>query len=177
MRRHLGVRLGPGIPSRAASAPSGATRGTAAAAVIRRAEPPDVAGLVHLLGVLFGLEADFRPDAARQRRGLVALLAAPAGVVLVAERGGRVVGMVTGQLLVSTAEGGPAVLVEDLVVDEGARGGGLGRALLDAVEAWARGRGATRVQLLVDEENAPALGFYRRLGWQATRLRALRRRP
>ena len=43
-----------------------------AAAVLRRAEPPDVEGLVLLLGVLFGLEADFRPDAARQRRGLVA---------------------------------------------------------------------------------------------------------
>lgn len=155
-----------------------ATMDTTVEAVIRRAEPADVEGLVRLLGVLFGLEADFRPDAARQRRGLEALLAAPmTSLVLVAERGGAVVGMVTGQLLVSTAEGGPSALVEDLVLDEGARGAGLGRALLDAVEGWARARGATRLQLLVDQENGPALGFYRRLGWQATRLRALRRHP
>jgi ribosomal protein S18 acetylase RimI-like enzyme len=148
----------------------------AAAAVVRPATPRDLEALVRLLDVLFSLEADFTPDAERQRRGLGALLADPArGVVLVAERGGLVAGMVTGQVLVSTAEGGPAVLAEDLVVEEAARGLGLGRALLDALEHWARARGANRVQLLVDEENLEALAFYRRLAWGPTQLRALRR--
>jgi GNAT superfamily N-acetyltransferase len=143
---------------------------------VRPAAPGDLDDLVRLLGLLFALEADFEPDAARQRRGLAAMLADPARrTVLVAERGGAVVGMVTGQLLVSTAEGGPSVLLEDLVLVEPARGGGLGRALVEALEAWARERGATRVQLLVDEENLAALGFYRRIGWRPTQLRALRR--
>lgn len=143
---------------------------------VRPATPGDLDALVRLVGVLFSLEADFSPDAGRQRRGLAALLAdAARAVVLVAERDGAVAGMVTGQLLVSTAEGGAAVLAEDLVVEEGARGLGLGRALLAALEGWGRARGATRVQLLVDEENHEALGFYRRLGWRPTQLRALRR--
>lgn len=143
---------------------------------IRPDAPGDLDDLARLLGLLFALEADFAPDEVRQRRGLAAMLAEPARrTVLVAERGWAVVGMVTGQLLVSTAEGGPAVLVEDLVVAEAARGAGLGRALVEALEGWARERGATRVQLLVDEENLSALGFYRRLGWGPTQLRALRR--
>ncbi len=148
----------------------------ASSSPIRAATPRDLDALVRLLGALFSLEADFTPDAPRQRRGLELLLADPQRrAVLVAERGGAVVGMVTGQLLVSTAEGGPAVLLEDLVVEEATRGQGLGRRLVDELERWARGHGASRVQLLVDEENPEALAFYRELGWRPTQLRALRR--
>jgi ribosomal protein S18 acetylase RimI-like enzyme len=143
---------------------------------IRGATAADLDALVRLLEVLFSIEADFRPDPARQRRGLSLLLAVPdRAAVLVAEQGGAVVGMATAQLVVSTAEGGPAALVEDVVVLSGARGHGVGRALVGALEAWARARGASRLQLLADRENAPALRFYERLGWRGTRLVCLRR--
>jgi GNAT superfamily N-acetyltransferase len=95
--------------------------------------------------------------------------------ILVAERRGARIGMVTAQLVVSTAEGAPSALVEDMVVDAAARGRGTGAALLRAIERWARERGATRLQLLADRENAPALAFYARSGWTATRLVCLRR--
>ncbi len=143
---------------------------------IRTACAADLPVLVRLVGELFSIEADFRPDPEKQRRGLALMLADPASrAVLVAERGGEVVGMVTGQLVVSTAEGAPSVLVEDMVVDAASRGGGVGRALLAAVESWAAKRGATRLQLLADRENAPALAFYARMGWSATRLVCWRR--
>lgn len=145
---------------------------------IRPAASGDVDGLVRLLGVLFSIESDFRPDEARQRRGLALLLADPEGcAVLVAERDGAVRGMVTGQLVVSTAEGGRSVLVEDLVVEAAERGRGVGRALLAALERWGTARGATRLQLLADRENLPALAFYAREGWSSTRLVCLRRHP
>jgi GNAT superfamily N-acetyltransferase len=83
--------------------------------------------------------------------------------------------MVTAQLVVSTAEGARSALVEDLVVDAAERGRGVGASLLGAIEAWARARGATRLQLLADRENAPALAFYARMGWTGTRLVCLRR--
>ncbi len=95
--------------------------------------------------------------------------------VLVADRAGEVVGMVTAQLVVSTAEGAPSAWIEDLVVDAAERGRGTGGALLRAVEGWARARGATRLQLLADRENARALAFYARMGWAGTRLVGLRR--
>jgi GNAT superfamily N-acetyltransferase len=67
------------------------------------------------------------------------------------------------------------VLVEDMVVIGSERRRGVGRSLLRAVEAWARGRGATRLQLLADRENEAAFRFYERLGWSGTRLVCLRR--
>ena len=136
----------------------------------------DVSALVGLLRQLFELEADFRPDERRQRAGVLLMLEDPdRRALLVADRAGAVVGMVTAQLVVSTAEGAPSALVEDMVVDAPERGRGVGAALLRAIEAWARGRGATRLQLLADRENAPALSFYARMGWAGTRLVCLRR--
>ncbi|HTN51484.1 MAG TPA: GNAT family N-acetyltransferase [Anaeromyxobacter sp.] len=144
--------------------------------VVRAAREADLEALIGLLGILFSIEADFRPDRERQWRGLARMLADRAArTVCVAERAGAVIGMVTGQVVVSTAEGAPSVWVEDLVVVEGERGRGVGRRLLEAVAAWGLERGATRLQLLADRENGPALAFYERLGWRPTRLVCLRR--
>ena len=137
---------------------------------MRAARPTDVARMVGLLDLLFAIEADFRPDPARQRQGLALLLDDRRAKVLVAELTDGVVGMCTGQLVVSTAEGGPALLVEDVVVDPDHRGRGIGRAMLAALADWARGRGVRRLQLLADANNGPALAFYDRLGWRATAL-------
>ena len=126
--------------------------------------------MVGLLDLLFAIEADFRPDPARQRQGLALLLDDGRARVLVAEWADGVVGMCTGQLVVSTAEGGPALLVEDVVVDPDHRGRGVGSALLAALTDWARGHGVRRLQLLADGNNGPALAFYDRLGWRATAL-------
>ena len=137
---------------------------------VRAARSTDVERMVGLLELLFAMEADFRPDPARQRQGLTLLLDDERARVLVAERAGGVLGMCTGQLVVSTAEGGPALLVEDVVVDPDHRGRGVGRALLAALADWASGRGVRRLQLLADGTNGPALAFYDRLGWRATAL-------
>ena len=137
---------------------------------VRPARMEDLERLVGLLDLLFTIEADFRPDPARQQQGLALLLDDERARVLVAERADGVVGMCTGQLVVSTAEGGPALLVEDVVVDPDHRGRGVGRALLAALADWASGRGVRRLQLLADGTNGPALAFYDRLGWRATAL-------
>ena len=145
-------------------------------AVIRPARPDDLDGLVELLGILFGIEADFDCDAARQRQGLAMLLDHEGAVVLVAEAAGRVIGMCSGQLTISTAEGGFALLVEDVVVAEPWQGKGVGRELMTALEQWAASRKIARLQLLADRNNVAALEFYRTLDWQGTELICLRRR-
>jgi ribosomal protein S18 acetylase RimI-like enzyme len=54
------------------------------------------------------------------------------------------------------------------------RGQHVGENLLKHVLEWAKTRGATRAQLLVDLTNDSALGYYRHLGWQDTQLQARR---
>lgn len=136
----------------------------------------DIPQLVALLDVLFGIEQDFRPDLEKQSRGLFQLIGEPErGVVMTArDTEGVIAGMVSAQLVVSTAEGAYSAWVEDMVVDEAWRAQGVGRNLLEAVLDWAKSHGATRAQLLVDLDNEPALGYYDHLGWQATRLGARR---
>lgn len=144
---------------------------------IRTARTDDLPALVALLAELFALEPDFAVDPARQRRGLELLLEDRLRrTVLVAEAGGTILGMVTGQLVVSTAEGAASVWVEDMVVTSSARRGGVGKRLLRAVEEWGKARGATRLSLLADRENAAALAFYAARGWAGTRMVCLRRR-
>ncbi len=144
-------------------------------AMLRKARQQDLGELTALLRLLFSIEEDFSFNAATQRRGLAMMLENDRGCVLVAEEAGRVVGMCTGQVVVSTAEGGPALLVEDMVVDPAHRGQGIGRALMNAMAGWAVEQGATRLQLLADSNNQPGLAFYQRLGWQKTALICLRR--
>lgn len=54
--------------------------------------------------------------------------------------------------------------LEDLYVDESARGLGAGRALIEAVYDWADERGATRVYWHTNETNSPARRLYDRVG-------------
>ncbi|MDA8137372.1 MAG: GNAT family N-acetyltransferase [Desulfobacteraceae bacterium] len=147
-------------------------------ATIRNAQPEDIGAMVALLKQLFAIETDFKIDAERHRRGL-ALMIDGCGkhrCVMAAEADGSVVGMGTAQLLISTAEGGPVALVEDIVVESQWRGKGIGRQLLDALEAWAWSHGATRLQLLADRTNFSALDFYDHIGWRPTRMVCLRRK-
>jgi GNAT superfamily N-acetyltransferase len=138
---------------------------------IRPATTEDIEDMARLLAVLFSMEKDFTPDRDRQTKGLTMMIGAPEErMVLVADKGGNVVGMVTGQILVSTAQGGLAALVEDLVVAAACRGKGIGGRLLAGIEGWARSVGATRLQLLADKDNGAAAEFYENVGWRETSL-------
>jgi len=146
--------------------------------IIRNAAGEDLSALTELLKVLFEIEEDFVPDAAKQRRGLSLILdgCGKHRLILVAELAGKVVGMCSAQVLVSTAEGGEAAVVEDVVVLEDYRGRGIGAGLLEAVGKWAETRGISRLQLLADRNNTSAVEFYRSRGWENTQLICLRKR-
>ena len=84
--------------------------------------------------------------------------------VLVALLGDRIVGwtaVATGEPFV---EGFGAEL-EGLVVDEATRGAGVGAALLEAAEAWARDRGCTEMRVKSNVVRERAHEFYQRHGY------------
>jgi GNAT superfamily N-acetyltransferase len=143
--------------------------------IVRSAKSIDVPVMVNLLYQLFSIEKDFTFDEEKHRRGLGLLVEAQSAKVLVAEAGGQVVGMLTAQISISSAEGKIAATLEDMVVDFKFRGQGIGHILMGAMEQWAVSAGISRLQLLADNTNLPALKYYDSLGWQETKMFCLRK--
>lgn len=102
----------------------------------------------------------FEESAARPPESWVQQLRDLATFVAVSE--GRDVGMVRGAAPGEQPE--LALLISMWVAPE-ARRSGVGAALVDAVIAWARGRGFARLQLEVNDDNAPAIALYARKGF------------
>jgi GNAT superfamily N-acetyltransferase len=133
--------------------------------------------MADLLYELFTLESDFRPQRAKQTAALRWILAHPGhGRLFVAREGGQVVGMANALISISTAEGGPVLILEDVILAASHRGGGHGRRLVEHVLAWAAAAGMPRVTLLADNDNAPALGFYEKLGFENSAMVVRRKR-
>jgi len=146
---------------------------------IRPAEPADLEALGRLGALLVRLHHDLDPDrfiAATPETAhgygsfLVTQLARPSLVVLVAERGGEVIGYayaaVEGKDYMSLR--GPAGVLHDLVVDTSHRGQGVGLALLDAALQALAAKGAPRVVLSTAERNEPAQRLFARAGFRRT---------
>jgi GNAT superfamily N-acetyltransferase len=144
---------------------------------IRPACTEDIPRLCDLLADLFARETDFEPDQGRQARGLSLLVHDQSGrsLVLVAVSREEIVGMCSVQTLISTAEGGPVGLVEDVIVRADCRGQGIGANLLDTAIAWSKTRNMSRLQFLTDRGNSPTLAFYSTCRWSPTSLICLRK--
>jgi len=140
------------------------------------AKEGDIEAMVSLLGLLFSIEKDFSPNITKQKEGLHLLLQnqKSATIQIAKNAKGNLIGMVTAQLVISTAQGSSSAWIEDMVVAPEYRNQGIGKTLLQYCLNWATQQGATRAQLLVDMENKPALGYYQHLNWQTTQLQARR---
>jgi GNAT superfamily N-acetyltransferase len=109
------------------------------------------------------------PGAERvMRRFLADLTGSSRSFLFVAEAGGRTVGFISGEL----REGSPTfrhrtwASVDDVYVEPEHRNAGVGRALLESVEAWARERRADGISLQVAAANERGRKFYADLGFR-----------
>lgn len=82
----------------------------------------------------------------------------------VAERDEVLVGYALFYPLYSSFHTRPSLWLEDLYVEDGLRGGGVGRALLAAVAEVALERGCERLGWIVLDWNRPSIEFYDRMG-------------
>ncbi|GLU34918.1 GNAT family N-acetyltransferase [Trinickia caryophylli] len=85
------------------------------------------------------------------------------GFVKLAEQDGVPVGFVSAEKPVDETRG---VLLDCLHLHPAHRGQGTGRRMIEEVRVWASGLPASRLHLLVLEDNARAIRFYERNGWQ-----------
>ncbi len=134
--------------------------------VIEPAIAEDLDELSSLLGELFSEESDFRPDKAKQLRGLRLIFEQPnRGRVFVLRRDRTIVGMMNLLFTISTAEGGFVILLEDLVIHKEHRGHGYGSMLLDYAIEFARQKNFRRITLLTDRPELRSQSFFRKHGF------------
>ena len=141
---------------------------------IRRAEEKDIPVLDKLLYEVHKVHSDARPDifkaGAKKYNDdeLEAILKNPETPVFVAEREGQVVGYafcVHKQFLDNNNMTDIKTLyIDDLCVDENARGGHIGTRLYEYVLDYARSKGYYNVTLNVWADNVGAVKFYEKIG-------------
>lgn len=133
--------------------------------LVRPARPGDEALVLRFVRELALFERE--PDAvtaseADMRDALFG--AAPAAEAVIAELAGEPVGFALFFHNFSTWTGRRGLYLEDLYVTPAARGGGVGRALLEHLARIALDRGCARFEWSVLDWNADAIAFYRALG-------------
>ena len=132
---------------------------------IRPAVRDDVALIFSLICALSEYEKlrhEVRTDAAMLDEHLFG--AHPMAEVLIGEIDGLPRGFALFFHNFSTFEGKPGLYLEDLFIEPGARGSGLGKALLAQLAALAIDRGCARMEWSALDWNEPAIAFYRSIG-------------
>jgi len=110
------------------------------------------------------------PGLARERDYILGLLADENVGLFLAQVGSQVVGLVCVQA--RAAPDAPILVprryanVDSLVVKQGFRRRGIGRALMERAQAWAQAKGLDNIELHVWEFNQEAIAFYERLGYE-----------
>ncbi|MEW1774178.1 GNAT family N-acetyltransferase [Streptomyces sp. NPDC086777] len=136
------------------------------AAVVREADDESVEAWARLLPQLSSTASPLDRGAVR------ALLGSDANTVLLARAEGQVVGMLT--LVMFPLPSGLRARIEDVVVDEAARGQGVGGALTEEALRLAEAAGARTVDLTSRPSRQAANRLYERLGFEARDSRVYR---
>lgn len=141
---------------------------------IRLAKKRDIPAILNLLRQVGQVHHQGRPDLFRggaqkyDESDLVSLLSDPDRPVFVAEEDGKVLGY--GFCILQTIQNDPVrtdskgLYIDDLCVDEAARGCRIGTALYEHIRTYAKAAGCGSVTLNVWAFNENALGFYEKQG-------------
>jgi N-acetylglutamate synthase-like GNAT family acetyltransferase len=134
---------------------------------IEAATIEDMPHLVELLAALFSEEQDFKPDKIKQEHGLRLILEQPnRGRIFVLRTDHIIIGMVNLLFTISTAEGGPVILMEDVIIHPQHRAHGYGTALLKYAVKFAKDKKFKRITLLTDKISAESQQFFQRNGFK-----------
>jgi len=134
----------------------------------------DLADLKHQAAIIGLLDmycrdqfGDCKPLSEFARANLIPGLVKHGGArVFLAYNGEQPVGVAICLVGFSSFRAKPLVNIHDIAVSPEARGQGVGRQLLAAVEADARSLGCCKVTLEVRSDNQRAMGLYRSVGFQ-----------
>ncbi|MFM4731400.1 GNAT family N-acetyltransferase [Aeromonas salmonicida] len=112
----------------------------------------------------------FCPPSPEERAFLLTAIAAEGRLFCVAELDGAVVGFLTARIDINESipflSKQPICRIGSVVVDEGHRSQGIGRALIAHCDQWARAHGAHQIRLEVMAFNERAKALYETLGFK-----------
>ena len=134
--------------------------------IIRPLKPSDIADVMQLHREL-GWNPAFKADGSTLKQRLEALITGESALLLVAALKGKVVGYIHGEIVTYLLFAGREMLVSELFVMESARGRGVGKALLSAIESEAVQQKCFRISVLNSRERESyKRGFYPSLGYE-----------
>jgi GNAT superfamily N-acetyltransferase len=126
--------------------------------IIRGAQSEDVKALANLM-----TDLGYPTSSEQMRRRFEAISADPSYGTLVADKGGKVLGMVGLHFERYYESEGSCVRIMALVVGSEYRGRGVGRILVSAAEDWARRRSAKDIMLTTHKRRIDTHRFYKSL--------------
>jgi GNAT superfamily N-acetyltransferase len=142
---------------------------------IEQATLEDLPQLTDLLFELFNKEGDFKPDRAKQMRGLRLILEQPSrGRIFVLRHNGMIFGMINLLFTISTAEGGFVILLEDVIMHRDYRGQGYGTKLLQHAIDYAKKKDFLRITLLTDRLDERSQHFFAQHGFVISKMIPMR---
>lgn len=138
---------------------------------VREAIPSDSTKLVPFFRTLYSetnfmlLEPDeFAVTEEQQARRIEEMSRSESGVVFVCETDNELIGVVFGNRGIARRTRHSLYVV--IGVLQAWTGRGVGRALLEALEGWARSKGLHRLELTVDVDNRRAISLYEKCGFE-----------
>lgn len=139
---------------------------------VRPARPSDANVIAVLMGQL-GYRCVPREVEAR----IVSLSQLPGDLILVAERGGEVAGVLSLHMIPLFHAPGLAGRITSLAVADEHRSRGIGARLIGEAEAWAWSKGCTKIEVTSADRRLDAHRFYERHGYRIDERRFLKLKP
>ncbi|MDH0177537.1 GNAT family N-acetyltransferase [Aeromonas dhakensis] len=162
-------------PSHRQGTSSSGHRGKEHSLEIRKAREQDIDAILELnrqIGEIHFAQAPqvFCPPSPEERAFLLAAIVAEGRLFCVAEQEGAVAGFLTARIDINETipflSKEPICRIGTLVVDEGQRSRGIGKALIAHCDEWGKAQGASQLRLEVMAFNERAKALYERLGFK-----------
>jgi len=134
--------------------------------ILRNAVPHDLPEVVRL-----NSELGYQVTTEGIRPVFLHYLKNPDYYLLLAEKDGQVLGMVTFTIKHYLHREKPVLYIDSMVVKEAYRSQGIGRKMMEEVEVIAKERGCNSIELTSNKKRMRAHRFYRKLGFVETSLK------
>jgi predicted N-acetyltransferase YhbS len=135
--------------------------------MIRQAAATDADEVARIINAAFEIEREFRRGERTSAAEILASLSMNRGIFLVAEDGGRLIGAV------EVRADGDAGYFGMLAVHTSVRRCGIGRALVEAAEAYCRDAGCSVMTMSTGENRTELIPYYEKMGYRLTAVEPL----